>query len=88
MIDVIGDVLHFDGYVVGRLSPVPATVRDRLDTALSNAYIEEPEPEPGPPFVDDETEAEILKRAKDTAQAGFVSLAELAAIIANVKKGA
>lgn len=51
-VQVIGDEIHFDGYVVGMLAQagVPATVMANLEEWLNNATLDPPaddfEPEP------------------------------------------
>lgn len=86
---VIGDAIHFDGYVAARIrSDLPATVRDDLEHYLSNAYGEEPETE------DEKTRKNdvfvkgvdaMLRSAKDHTEAGFVELAQLESTATTLK---
>ncbi len=91
-VQVIGDVLHFDGYVVGRLkTDVPATVRASLEEALGNAYVDN----------DDElNEAkedackagyergldDMAKQAEEASEAGFVEVKQIADLVKTLKE--
>ena len=89
MINTYGDVIEFDGYIVGRIrADIPATVRDRLDDALKNAAPAAPEKEAEPPFISDESSDELARRFRAAAQGGFLTVAEALDIVANVGKGA
>lgn len=86
-IQVIGDVLHFDGYVVGRLkSDVLATVRGRFEDALSNAYVDDDKEEISKAKVGDELLKTVLEKAKEAAEAGMIELSDLEQICRELKE--
>lgn len=90
-VTVIGNVLHFRGYVVGRLSTdVPATVRADLEDALENAVVSGDEDNSA---AEDACKAgyergldNMVEQADEASEAGFVEVKELRQI-ASVLKG-
>jgi len=91
-VEVIGDVLHFDGYVVGRLkSDVPATVRGRLEEALSNAYVDtdDDKKEVGEDACKAGYERgldDMAKQAEEASEAGFVELKQIQDLAKTLKE--
>lgn len=86
-VQVIGDVLHFDGYVVGRLSKaVPASVRARLDEALENAVERDDEEEADKAKDADELLKKVVAKSKEAAEAGMVELSDLEQICRELKE--
>lgn len=87
-VNVIGDVIEFDGYRAARISSaLPATARARFEEALANAYEDDDEPSVS---KNDTTSAvemldEVLEAAKAKAEAGMVELADLATILSEMK---
>lgn len=94
-VQVIGDEIHFDGYVVGMLAQagVPATVMADLEEWLNNATLDppaddaEPEPSSDPdPDAYDAALADVELAAKEYAKGGLLRLSDLAKIVAQLKE--
>lgn len=94
-IQVIGDEIHADGYLVARLSAsgVPATVLGKFEHLLQGATLgEQPEACDGdsdtPESVDfaiDSSLDELLKRANAFAKGGLLTLGELGKLVQQMK---
>lgn len=91
-IQVIGDVLHFDGYAVGRISSsLNASTRDRLEECLDTAYIEteydkkEKERDGNAEFRT-ELLADLRERFAKLAEAGLIEVSELETVLQEYDK--
>lgn len=85
-VTVVGNVIEFDGYSIARISTaVPATVRDRFEEALSNAYNDRSEDFEADRKAIAEGVDSILERLKAKAEAGMVEYRDVEAILNEVK---
>lgn len=86
-IRVTGDVIEFDGYVVGRISSlIPPTVRGRLEEALEGAVEPNEAIKAEEDKAVDDVFADVLSKAKEVAQAGMVEIGDLEVILRDMKK--
>lgn len=72
---VVGNAIEFEGYHIARISTaVPATVRDRFESALETAYVTDPEP-----TVEDcgEVLKNLLDAMKELAEVGMVEVTQI-----------
>lgn len=81
-VTVAGNVIEFDGYHIARISTaVPATVRDRFESALDNAYEEGGElPEAFHEGLD-----KLFADIKAKAEAGMVEMSDIETIFNELK---
>jgi hypothetical protein len=80
-IKIVGDIIQFDGYDIGRVSDtgIPATTMDRFVEAF-----QEESDRPTPDEVKDlrrETLDLLITKAEDAAKAGMVTVTELKKLV-------
>lgn len=84
---VVGNVIEFDGYHIARISTaVPATVRDRFEEALGNAYNDKDEADEIDRKVIAEGLDSLIERIKAKSEAGMVEFRDVEAILNEVKE--
>lgn len=92
---VIGDELHFDGYLIGMLAQagIPATVMDNAIEHLECATMPEEEDEPEPvaptgsdPGDYDQALDDLTRAAGEYAKGGLLRMSDLANIVAQLKE--
>ena len=94
-IQVVGDELHFEGYVVGMLAQagVPATTMERLVDWLNEADIHPPLDESEPEIVEvpcegdyDQALDDLVRAAGEYAKGGLLRMSDLANIVTQLKE--
>ena len=85
-VEVVGDVLTFDGFDIARISKrVPATTRARFEDAIDKAVLDEAK-EAEEAKVATKVLDDALTKIKATAEAGMIDVADVEQVFRELKE--